>query len=89
MVKQPKKQTKKNKISGRKDVYVNPSNANITLKVAGILLQEEKEKNKQHKICLSFKKLVKLIKKKICQNLTNLEIYSSEYTSLPFPNVLF
>ena len=83
------KKTKKNKISGRKDVYVNPSNANITLKVAGILLQEEKEKNKQHKICLSFKKLVKLIKKKICQNLTNLEIYSSEYTSLPFPNVLF
>ena len=85
-----KKQTKKNKISGRKDVYVNPSNANITLKVAGMLLQEEKEKNKQHKICLSFKKLVKLIKKKkSCQNLTNLEIYSSEYTSLPFLNVLF
>ena len=56
----------KNKpISGRKDVYVNPSNANITLKVAGMLQQEEREKNKQHKIRLSFKNLVKLIKNKV------------------------
>ena len=56
---------KKNTISGRKDVYVNPSNANITLKVAGMLQQEEKAKNKQHKIRLSFKNLVKLIKNKV------------------------
>lgn len=63
-MKQPKKKTKKNTLSGRKDVYINPSNANVTLKAAGMLLQEEKEKNKQHKICRSFKKLVKLIKKK-------------------------
>ena len=67
MVNQPKKQTKKKKntVSGRKDVYVNPSNANITLKVAGMLQQEEKAKNKQHKIRLSFKNLVKLIKNKV------------------------
>lgn len=68
MVKQPKKQTQKKKkkpISGRKDVYVNPSNANITLKAAGMLRQEEREKNKQHKMRLSLKNLVKLIKNKV------------------------
>lgn len=59
------KRKKKKPISGRKDVYVNPSNANITLKAAGMLRQEEREKNKQHKMRLSLKNLVKLIKNKV------------------------